>query len=294
MYHTKVLERIIYDKIIGFITKSISNSQFGFFQRRSSLQQLLIFLTNVYNCLNDKIQTDVVYLDFRKAFDSVLHYQLLSKLWTTGILGNLWRWFKAYLSSRTQCGSVNSQHSRFLPVLSGVPQGSILGPLLFLIYINDLPLSTSFSTPLFFADDTKCFRPIRCYIDTCLLQQDLNTFTNWSNDWKISFNESKCTLLRFCSSPQITWQNNYTINHQQLYPMDSHTNLGIVMSADLSWRKHYDLISDRAYKTLGLLHHTLNTTNSVHVKKLLYLSLVRSQLTAPPSGAPIYTRISSC
>ena len=203
---SKFLERIIYDKTIGFITKSISNSQFGFLQRCStlhqllifSLQQLLIFLTNIYNCLNDKTQTDVVYLDFRKAFDSVSHYQLLSKLWTAGISGNLWRWFKAYLSSRTQCVSVNSQRSCFLPVLSGVPQGSILGPLLFLIYINDLPLSTSFSTLLLFADDTKCFR---CYTDTCLLQQDFNTFTNWSNDWKISFNESKCTLLRFCSSP---------------------------------------------------------------------------------------------
>ena len=108
--------------------------------------------------------------------------------------------------------------------------------------------------------------------------QDLNTLTNWSNDWKISFNESKCTLLRFCSSPQTTYQSNYTINHQQLSPTDSQTDLGIVMSADLSWRKHYDPISSRAYKTLGLCR-TFNTTNSVHVKKLLYLSLVHSQLT---------------
>ena len=120
---------------------------------------------------------------------------------------------------------------------------------------------------------------IRCYTDTCLLQQDLNTLTNWSNDWKISFNESKCTLLRFCSSPQTTYQSNYTINHQQL--------------SDLSWRKHYDLISSRAYKTLGLLCHTFNTTNSVHVKKLLYPWYTHNSLTAPPSGAPIYTRISS-
>ena len=82
-----------------------------------------------------------------------------------------------------------------------------------------------------------------------------------------------------CSSPQTTYQSNYTINHQQLSPTDSHTNLGIVMSADLSWRKHYGLISSCAYRTLGLLRCTFNTTNSVNLKKLLYLSLVCSQLT---------------
>ena len=132
---------------------------------------------------------------------------------------------------------------------------------------------STLTTLLLFADDTKCFRPVRCYTNTCLLQQDLN---NWSNDWKISFNESKWTLLRFCSSPQTTYQSNYTINHQQLSPTDSHTNLGIVMSADLSWRKHY---LSCAYRTLGLLRRTFNTTNSVNLKKLLYLSLVCSQLT---------------
>ena len=109
---------------------------------------------------------DVVYLDFRKAFDSVPHYLLLSKLWRIGITGNLWKWFEAYLSSRTQCVSINNQHSNFLPVLSGVPQGSILGPQLILIYVDNLPLSASFSTLLLFADDTKCFRPIRCHNDT--------------------------------------------------------------------------------------------------------------------------------
>ena len=140
-------------------------------------------------------------------------------------------------------------------------------------------LSNSFSILLLFADHTQCFRPISDATLTLDFSNRIliNTLTNWSSDLKISFHESKCTLLRFCSSPQTTYRNNYTSNHQvELSPTDSHTNLGLVVSADLSWQK--PLISSCAYRTLGLLRHTFNMTNSVHIRKLLYLSLVRSQL----------------
>lgn len=96
------------------------------------------------------------YLDFRKAFDSVSHRELLLKLGSFGISGELWSWFRAYLSLRRQMVSINGEHSRVLPVTSGVPQGSILGALLLLIYVNDLPLSALLTKLLMFADDTKC------------------------------------------------------------------------------------------------------------------------------------------
>ena len=117
---SKVLERIIYDKIIGYYK---INFEFPIWIPPKALHPTVTFgvSNKCLHCLNDKTQTDVVYLDFRKAFDSVPHNQLLSKLRTTGISGNLWRWFKAYLSSRTQCVSINNQRSHFLPVLSGVP-----------------------------------------------------------------------------------------------------------------------------------------------------------------------------
>ena len=155
---SKLLEKLIYDKIIGFVSTSISPSQFGFRPKLFTTQQLLMFLKSIYSSLSSNGQADVIYLDFKKAFDSVSHNELLTKLWMFGVTGNLWKWFQAYLSNRTQHVQLNHCTSDALPVISGVPQGSILGPLLFLIFVNDLPSSISSSEILLFADDTKCLK----------------------------------------------------------------------------------------------------------------------------------------
>ena len=124
---SKVLERLVYNGMVDFITNSISTYQYGFLRGRSTLQQLLVFFNKILTCTT---QTDVVYIDFRKAFDSVAHNELLLKLWKFGINGTLWLWLRAYLTNRVQCVSVGQSTSNTLPVISGVPQGSILGPLL--------------------------------------------------------------------------------------------------------------------------------------------------------------------
>ena len=114
---------LVYDHIVDFITNSIVNTQFGFVHNRSTLQQLLVFINNLIKALNNKAHTDAIYLDLRKAFDSVPHNELLVKLWSYGITGHLWEWFKFYLSNRSQIVRINHQYFNALPVLSGVPQG---------------------------------------------------------------------------------------------------------------------------------------------------------------------------
>ena len=149
---SKVLERLIFNKIVDHISKSIIPSQFGFTKHCSALQQMLIFTNHI---INSPLQTDVIYLDISKAFDTVSHCILLTKLWSVGITGTMWSWFKSYLSAHYQRVSINNFYSDLLPVGSGVLQGSILGPLLFLVFINDMSSYIHQSHLLKFADDTK-------------------------------------------------------------------------------------------------------------------------------------------
>ena len=153
---SKVLESIVFLHISEHFLPSLSTYQFGFTQGRSTLQQLLFTLALIYHNSRFHIPTDSIYLDLTKAFDCVPHDKLLTKLWSAGVAGTLWRWVKCYLTGRSQLVSIDNTNSDILPVTSGVPQGSILGPLLFLIYVNDLSTYISNSTILQFADDCKC------------------------------------------------------------------------------------------------------------------------------------------
>ena len=272
-----MLERIVYNHLIDFVNCTICTKQFGFLRNHSTLQQLLIFVNTVNHSLNSNSQTDVVYLDFKKAFDSVSHNELLFKLWSFGITGNLWKWLQAYLTNRVQCVSVNNSVSDVLPVVSGVPQGSILGPIMFLVFVNDLPAAVTSSLVLLFADDAKCFKKVSEISDCLSLQQDLNNLATWSTFWNLLFNEEKCATIRFYSN-HTPLLYDYHLNSKLVATKTVHPDLGVVVSSDLQWKSHYLFILPKSYKILGLLRRVFSSVNCVRAKKVLYLSLVRSKL----------------
>ena len=192
---SKLLETIIYDKIIDFVIPQVSSQQFGFLRKRSCVNQLLSFYSEIFSSVDRKIPCDVIFLDFQKAFDSIPHPELLFKLWAHGITGQLWNWFQSYLSNRTHFVYVEGSSSSVLPVKSGVPQGSVLGPLLFLLYVNDIPNIISYSTSYLFADDTKFMEVIDRCSKTTHIQQDLDTLHSWCSKWKLSLNSKKCAAI---------------------------------------------------------------------------------------------------
>ena len=232
---SKVLERLVYNKISAFTHGLISMTQFGFLPKHSCLQQLLSFISEIIDCQERKSHLHVVYLDVRKAFDSVPHCELLLKLRKAGIVGDLWDFFHEYLTSRLQCVAINSATSSMARVKSGVPQGSILGPLLFILYINDIPEWVPMLKAFSFADDTKLITSN----DDCHNLQGLDAMNQWRIENKLLFNESKCAVLCF---PASSGNLAYTLNNCTLPIVESQRDLGVVISNNLCWTVQYQAI----------------------------------------------------
>ena len=193
---SKVFQRVIMNQIKNEIIPLITPFQFVFLNGKSTETQLL----HVYSFINDIIdisrQVDIIYLDFTKAFDSVPHHFLLHKLKSCGINGVLYEWLCSYLTGRKQRVVIKGDLSNWCDVASGVPQGSILGPLLFLMYVNDMVEELSKSTNIaLFADDAKTYSKIESSNDHQALQRDLSKLEDWSNLWKLKFNSNKCKVL---------------------------------------------------------------------------------------------------
>ena len=187
---SKILERLVFDKVYPIVNPLISPNQHGFIRKRSVQSQLISNYDIIGNDLDKGVQNDIIFLDFSKAFHKVLHNLLLHKLKTFGFNNKLLNWFTDYLSERSQTVIVEGKQSENLPVTSGVPQGSILGPLIFILYVNDISDGCS-STVSSFADDVKIFRKIKSTSDSDVLQNDLKLLKIWAKRWKMYFNVKK-------------------------------------------------------------------------------------------------------
>ena len=203
---------------------------------------ILCFSISVKDCMNERIlrksmqmgkQTDLILSDFSKAFDKVAHEKLISKLHFYGIRGKTLSWVKDFLDSRSQAVVLNGVKSDKIAVSSGVPQGSVLGPILFLAYINDLPDQVKSRVRLF-ADDTAIYLAINSEGESTILQNDLHTLGIWEKRWDMSFNPSKCQVLHITRA-KCPIQTRYILHGTVLESVPSAKYLGVTISDNLSW-----------------------------------------------------------
>ena len=223
--------------------------------------------------MNEGIPVDVIYLDFKKAFDSVPHQRLLLKLQAYGVSGQVFAWIKSFLKDRSQRVLINGVKSSWVKVESGIPQGSVLGPLLFLIYVNDIPASLQ-SKCLFFADDCKIFSPILNQDSVDRLQNDLDTLQLWSSIWQLPFNVSKCMVLHL---GRLNPNSTYYINSTALQNTSEVKDLGVIIDNHLKFHGHVSSIVSKANQLLALIRKSF-IYSDLHTFSYLYKAIVRPTL----------------
>ena len=274
----KIFEKCIRDEIYSLCKDKITPNQHGFLPNRSCNTQMVPFVNSLSLTLNCKGQSDVIYFDFAKAFDSVNHDIILRKLKNSfNIDGLLLNFVKNYLKDRKQRVIIQNQFSSFAPVVSGVPQGSILGPLLFVLFINDLCDVLSPDTNVYmYADDTKIWRKIDSESDQQMLQLDIDKLYYWSLQNKIRFHPNKCKVMHVTLKHK-PYSFSYYMNGQALESVTSERDLGVIVSHNLKWNMHHNTILSKARQKLGLLKRTCSFSKNPKSRKILFLSIVRSQ-----------------
>lgn len=249
----------------------LSNMQHGFRRGFSTTTQLVEFTHDIFLNLDLGNQVDAIFIDFSKAFDTVLHSKLLAKL--DVILNNpqLVSWISSFLSSRSQFVSYRSTNSTAIDVTSGVPQGSVLGPLLFLIYLNDLPVCIS-SSIRFYADDCVLYEVIKTHADHYRLQESFAGFCDWCRTWQMNINFKKTVLMSFCSKSPSAFD--YSFDNRAVNRVLDYKYLGVIFTHNMTWSKHIDYVCNKALKKLGYLRRTLSKSPK-ETKLLLFKSLIR-------------------
>ena len=253
----------------------LSEYQHGFRRKRSCETQLLLTTHDLASAYKKRKQIDMIVLDFTKAFDKVPHRRLLKKLEHYGVRGSTLAWIRDFLSGRSQTVLLEGETSSGAPVISGVPQGTVMGPILFLLYINDLPEGLSSNVRLF-ADDCVLYREISTRNDSSMLQNDLDLLNKWEKAWQMEFNPSKCAVLSFTASKSHP-EYNYYIHNEMLARAKEHKYLGVMLSSDFKWSSHINSAANKARQTLGFVKRNTKSM-SRSVRDAAYRSLVRPHL----------------
>jgi ribonuclease P/MRP protein subunit RPP40 len=282
----KIMERLITVKLKQHLESNhiLVPNQFGFREGKSCALNLLEFWNKVTASLEEKVPMDVIYFDFAKAFDKVPHRPLLKKLGQAGIGGHLLGWIGDWLSNREQRVVLNGEYSTRCSVTSSVPQGSALGPVLFLVYINDLCSNLTCDSYLF-ADDTKIAHQMKDDNDCAKLQDNIDTLHRWSLRWEMVFNKSKCVVLHFGSSNK---KHQYNLNGQQIRPDTSQRDLGIIVDTEGKFEEHITSVGKKGNQLVGMVKRRLHSRDVDLLGKIYKTYILPSLTFASEAWNPVY------
>jgi hypothetical protein len=273
----KLFEVLVYSHLFFAVKSVISPSQHGFVAGRSTVTNLIEFTSYILNNMENGVQIDAIYTDFSKAFDKVNHRLLLQKLSAIGFGGNFLKWIASYLTDRKQYVKACGRQSRIFSVNSGVPQGSHLGPLLFLIFINDITHCFKYLRFLLYADDLKVFFPMRGSEDHQYAQTELEALSQWCMDNDLQLNLNKCKIISF-SRNRATLNFDYVLSMHSLERVNTIRDLGVLLDQKLDFRCHIEELIVRAARMLGFVRRVGKEFKDPYTLKTLYVSFVRSVL----------------
>ncbi|KAG6460079.1 hypothetical protein O3G_MSEX011756 [Manduca sexta] len=273
----KVFESAIQQYVQSQLRAQLSDEQHGFRPGRSTATNLLNFMVKVVPAVDAGLQVDVAYLDFIKAFDTVDNDVLLRKLAAIGCTPHLLQFFASYMKDRRQYVDYNGYESQPYYTRSGVSQGSNLGPLEFIIMINDLPEVVRHASCLLFADDLKLLHEVKNDLDFKCLQEDISRVVEWSHKNKLYFNVGKCSVISFTRA-RTPMHYEYKVGEEPMQRVSQVRDLGVLVSTELSFREHIRNICKKAYRNLGLVLRQSQGFTNITTIKVLYDALVRSHL----------------
>ena len=270
------MSNLLYDQTV--VHSPISTSQWGFLQGRSTTDAVPSATHEWHQTLDSGSEVCSIFFDLQKAFNSVPHRSLIAKLSQLNISDFLLKWIVDYLTDRSQCVWVEGATSPPLPVLSGVLQGSVLGPLLFIIYIDGLTDVLSNCSMHLYADNLLLYRPIHSPTDYQALQADIDALSDWILAHKLQFNCDKCKCMLVSRKRDPIMPITLLVNSQPLERVYSYRYLGILLTSNLSWSAHISTLCSKARQQIGMLYRKFYRYSDMETLKWLYVSFIRPNL----------------
>ena len=283
---SKVLEQFVHRQLLSYSMSNnfIPDEQFGFVPGRSTVWQLLSVLDEWHTALDSGTSVHALFLDVSKAFDRVDHDVLLHKLRSMGLSDSPLKWMSSYLRGRSICTSVEKVLSSLRKISSGVPQGSVLGPLLFVLYVSDLPRSVSTSSCVLFADDSLLYNnrcsgsssPAACSRPCCNLQVDADSVQSWADNWNSTFNAKKSCHMVISRSSSASQSPPISLHGVSVPSAKVTRHLGLVITCDLKWSSHVSrLLTGVSWKVALLKRLLFRCYLPLSVFSYLYTVLLR-------------------